>query len=72
MKINERMKEARKQKDLNQEEIAIKLEMTRQQYGLYETGKREMPPSKLREFCKICEVSADWILDLPKGLPYPD
>ena len=72
MMINERMKETRKSRGMSQEETALKLQMTRQQYSLYETGKREIPSSKLGEFCKIFNISADYLLGLPKGLPYPD
>ena len=72
MNINERMKEARIERGITQKEIAEKLNMTQQQYGLYETGKRDIPALKIKELAEIYNISADYLLGLPKGLPYPD
>ena len=72
MEINERMKDARTEHGYTQREIAEKLNMTQQQYGLYETGKRDIPAQKIKELAEIYNVSADYLLGLPKGLPYPD
>lgn len=38
-----RLRELREDKDLLQKQIAITLKITRQQYGLYESGIREIP-----------------------------
>ena len=38
-----RLKDIREDKDLLQKQIAIILEITRQQYGLYESGQRNIP-----------------------------
>ena len=55
----------------NQEEIAKVLKITRQQYQLYESGKRKLPLEHLKTLCMFYNVSADYILDLPDNLPYP-
>ena len=43
MYIYRRLKDVREDADRKQEEIAAVLGITRQQYQLYESGKREMP-----------------------------
>ena len=59
-----RLKEARKQKGYTQKELAEKMEMKIPQYNRYEKGHNEMTISVLKKFCMICEVSADWILEI--------
>ena len=73
MKMNfwDRMREVRTDKDENQTDIAEKLGITRQQYQLYESGKRQIKPEQLALFCKYYGVSADYILGLPRGLDWP-
>ncbi|MBQ9330322.1 MAG: helix-turn-helix transcriptional regulator [Oscillibacter sp.] len=66
-----RLYEQRIDHDKSQKEIAEVLEITRQQYQLYESGKRELPLHHLRTLCPYYQVSADYILDLPKGLTWP-
>ena len=43
MYIYQRLKDMREDVDKKQEDIAAVLNITRQQYQLYESGKREMP-----------------------------
>ena len=62
MHYTQRLKDLREDKDKNQEEIANILNMTRQQYQLYESGKRKLPIDKLIELCKFYQVSSDYIL----------
>lgn len=59
-----RMRDLREDHDLNQEQIAEVLGITRQQYQLYESGKRKLPIDKLIEICKYYKVSADYILGI--------
>lgn len=70
MLYHNRMREVREDRDLKQEDVAEQLKITRQQYQLYESGKRKLPIDKLKLFCKTYGVSADYILDLPKGLKW--
>lgn len=70
MLYHNRLREVREDRDLNQEDVAAQLKITRQQYQLYESGKRKLPIDKLEMFCKTYGVSADYILDLPKGLKW--
>jgi len=59
-----RMRDLREDHDLKQEQIAAQLNITRQQYQLYESGKRKLPIDKLIELCKYYKVSADYILGI--------
>ena len=59
-----RMKDLREDHDMNQEQIAEVLEISRQQYQLYESGKRKLPIDKLIELCRFYKVSADYILGI--------
>ncbi|MBQ7116549.1 MAG: helix-turn-helix transcriptional regulator [Clostridia bacterium] len=64
MHFTQRLRDLREDKDLNQENIAQILEITQQQYQLYESGKRELKIHHLVKLCKYYNVSADYILCL--------
>ncbi len=64
MHFTKRMRDLREDKDLKQDDIANILNITRQQYQLYESGKRKLPIDLLIELCKFYNVSADYILGL--------
>lgn len=66
-KYNEILKELREDNDLKQETIANHLKITKQQYSLYETGKREFKVKHIIELCKFYNVSADYVLGLSKN-----
>ena len=59
-----RIKDLREDKDLKQEAIAQMLEMTRQQYQLYESGKRQIPFDKVIKLAVYYNVSIDYIAGL--------
>ena len=71
MKYYQRIKDTREDKDIGQKQIADYLNITQQQYSLYETGKRKIPAEMLGEICLYLNISADYILGLPKGLNRP-
>ncbi len=66
-KYNEILKELREDNDLKQEAVANRLKITKQQYSLYETGKREFKVKHIIELCKFYNVSADYVLGLSKN-----
>ena len=70
MEFYERIRNAREDKDEKQEVIAKYLGITRQQYGLYETGQREFKIKHIIKLCMYFDLSADFILGLPEGMPY--
>lgn len=71
MESFERIRELREDSDIKAEVVAKYLKITKQQYSLYETGKRKFPIDKLYLLCVYFHVSADYILGLPEDLPYP-
>ena len=68
----ERIKYMREDNDMKQKEIAALLNITQQQYSLYESGKRQMPADAIAKICKYYDVSADYIIGLidePRRIP---
>ena len=59
-----RLRDLREDHDLKQESVANLLKITRQQYGLYETGKRTIPIDLLVELAKFYNVSLDYIVGI--------
>ena len=51
-----RLKDIREDNDLLQKQIAIILGITRQQYGLYESGERSLPIDKLYKLAEFYKV----------------
>lgn len=67
-----RIKELREDNDLLQKQIAIILNITRQQYGLYETGERNLPLEKATILAEFYNTSIDYIVGLTNEIrPYP-
>lgn len=58
-----RLKNLRIDNDLYQKEVASILKITRQQYGLYESGKRDIPIDLLIKLANFYGVSTDYILE---------
>ncbi len=53
------------------QELADALGVNRKQVQRWSKGEAEMGIYKLRDLCKLYNVSADYILGLPKGLEWP-
>lgn len=66
-----KLKEIREDRDLTQQKIAEILNIKQNTYQQYESGKRQIPLETLKKLCLFYNISADYILGLPKGLPYP-
>ena len=64
MYIYQRLKDTREDSDKKQEDIACVLKITRQQYQLYESGKREMPMHHFVTLAKYYNVSLDYLAGL--------
>ena len=58
-----RIKDLRINHDLYQKQIAAYLKITRQQYSLYETGKRDIPSDLLCALADFYQTSTDYILN---------
>ena len=64
MKYYENLKKIREQKQKSQKQIAEILNITQQQYHLYERGKRKLPIDGLIILCNYYNVSSDYILGI--------
>ena len=71
MYYNERMAWIRDCKNITQKEIVDFLGIKQQQYARYEKGINVMPITHLPKICTYLGVSADYLLGIPEGLPYP-
>ena len=71
LNYGDRIKLIRTGKDISQEEIGKALGISKQQFGKYENGVHQMPLHYLVKTCEYLQVSADYILGLPKTMPYP-
>ncbi len=67
MYFYQRLRDLREDKDQNQSEIADILKITRQQYQLYESGKREIPFHCIIELAKHYRVSIDYVAGITKS-----
>lgn len=61
MYFYQRIRDVREDSDLSQEKVAEILGITRQQYQLYESGKREMPMQLFIILAKYYNVSLDYL-----------
>ena len=60
----QRLRDLREDADLKQKQIAELLDMTAQQYSLYERGEREIPFHHVITLAKYYNVSIDYIAGL--------
>ena len=63
-------KDLREDRDMTQTELAALLQTTQPQIYRYEAGQRDLPLDKLVMLCRYFNVSADYFLGLPDGMPY--
>ncbi len=71
MQYGTKLKETRTDLDMTQAQVAQIIGTTFQQIYKYESNRQEMTGTRLKEFCELYQVSADYILGLPKDLAWP-
>ena len=71
MNINERIAALIEDGSYQVQEVAEELGVNRKQIQRWAKGEAEMGIYKLKDLCKLYNVSADYILGLPKGLEWP-
>lgn len=68
-----RLKDLREDNELKQEDIAKILNITRQQYSLYELGKRTIPIDLLNTLASFYNTSIDYMIGRTNiKTPYQD
>lgn len=70
MQYSQKIRDLREDNDLTQAQVAMILNTTKNQVGKYERGEQDMNIKHLITLCNFYNVSADYILGLPEGLPY--
>ena len=72
MDYQRRIRDLREDRDLTQQDVANILGTSQTMYARYERGANELPVRHLVKLCEYYQVSADYVLGLPRGLPYPE
>jgi len=68
----EKLRDIREDRDIKQSTLAKILDTTQSNYSKYELGRSRLSIDDLKKICEFYNVSADYFLGLPKGMPYPD
>lgn len=63
MKLNEKIKNARKVAGLTQQQVADTIGTSKQSYAMYEQGTRQPRLEKLKQIAKACGVKLDYFGD---------
>lgn len=71
MDMIDRMISVREDHDETQRDLAKALGFAQAQLARYETRRHEPPIRFLLAFCQHYNVSADYLLGLPRGLEWP-
>ncbi len=64
MYFYQRIRDIREDNDMTQQQVADVLQISRPQYSLYETGKREIPVHLLKKLAEYYKVSTDYLIGL--------
>lgn len=72
VKLKEKLRQVRKQKRMNQAEVAAIIGISRRSYGLYELGKTTPDAVRLSLMAQLFEVSVDWLLSEDAALMAED
>ncbi|MDR0293064.1 MAG: helix-turn-helix domain-containing protein [Oscillospiraceae bacterium] len=67
--MHQRIRALREQRDLLQTEVSKYLNVTREAYSMYETGKRQMNYETLCLLADFFEVSTDYLLGRVEAVP---
>ena len=70
MDYAQKIRDLREDKDLTQAQVAQLLNTSKNQIGKYERGEQEMPIKHIITLAKFYNVSTDYILGMPEGMPY--
>ena len=70
MRYQQALRNLREDHDMTQAQVAALLGTSKNQVGKYERGEQDMNIKHLITLCKFYNVSSDYILGLPEGMPY--
>ena len=69
--LGERLREARTNKDLTQDDVASRLGVTRSVIARYESNTNDPPSENLKKLAEIYDVSTDWLLGITNVMGSP-
>lgn len=72
MTIGEKIKQLREEKGINQTELGKSLQMTQRKISYLERNTSEPSTEDIRSICLFFNISADYLLNLPKNMNYPE
>ncbi|MCH5198699.1 MAG: helix-turn-helix transcriptional regulator [Oscillospiraceae bacterium] len=67
----EKLRDLREDRDVKQSTLAVLLDTTQSNYSKYELGRSRLSIEDLKTLCEFYNVSADYLMGLPDGMPYP-
>ena len=67
----EKLTELREDRDIDQHQIAQILNVQQSAISKYEKRRAKYKIEDIIKLCLFYNISADWLLGLPDGLPYP-
>lgn len=69
--FGEKIRSLREEMNINQTQLGKAVNMTQRKISYIECGKYEPSIEDITALCKFFQVSADYLLGIPKGLEYP-
>lgn len=71
MTFGEKIRNLREEVNITQTQLGNLVNMTQRKISYIECGKNEPSIEDIVCFCKLFNVSADYLIGLPNNLPYP-
>ena len=71
MTVGEKIRWLREERGLNQTQLGAQLHMTQRKISYMECGRYEPSISDLVDLCLFFKVSADFLIGIPPGMPFP-
>lgn len=70
--FGEKIKNLREDRDLTQYQLGCAVNMTQRKVSYIECGKCEPSIEDIVALCKFFNISADYLIGIPKGFKYPE
>lgn len=72
MTFGEKIRLLREEKEMNQSNLGLAVNMTQRKISYLENDKYEPSMEDIKALCTFFHVSADYLLGFPKPLPFPN
>lgn len=71
LSFGEKIRILREDRELNQTELGLAVNMTQRKVSYLENGKYEPSLEDMKALCQFFNISADYLLGFQKCLPFP-